>query len=263
MFYPNVRGSTGYGKRFVGLDNGPFKREDSVKDIGAFLTRLKADPGLDAGRFAQTGRSYGGYMCYATAIMFPTDFRSANCVVPISDFVDLPQQHAELSPRLAPRRIWRRARSQAARAVQEDRADAADHRNPGPALCRRGRERPARARVGSAPGGRGAQGSRDTRCGCRSPRTKATSGARRKMSTTSSGPTSCSGRKPCCARHEKAAEHRCPAASSPPLESSVRRPLRRRRCRFRPRAARSRGPTRSRYNCRRRRPGSVSCAACR
>jgi dipeptidyl aminopeptidase/acylaminoacyl peptidase len=87
MFYPNVRGSSGYGKRFLSLDNGPFLRENSVKDIGAFLTRLKADPGLDATRFAQTGRSYGGYMCYATAIMFPTDFRSANCVVPISDFV--------------------------------------------------------------------------------------------------------------------------------------------------------------------------------
>ena len=87
MFYPNVRGSTGYGKRFVGLDNGPFKREDSVKDIGAFLARLKADPGIDGTRIAETGRSYGGYMCYASAIMFPKDFRSANCVVPISDFV--------------------------------------------------------------------------------------------------------------------------------------------------------------------------------
>ena len=87
LFYPNVRGSTGYGKRFVGLDNGPFKREDSVNDIGAFLTRLKADPAIDASRIAQTGRSYGGYMCYAAAILFPNDFRSANCVVPISDFV--------------------------------------------------------------------------------------------------------------------------------------------------------------------------------
>jgi dipeptidyl aminopeptidase/acylaminoacyl peptidase len=87
IFYPNVRGSSGYGKRFIGLDNGPFLRENSVKDIGAFLTALKADPGLDAARFAQTGRSYGGYMCYAVAIMFPADFRSANCVVPISDFV--------------------------------------------------------------------------------------------------------------------------------------------------------------------------------
>lgn len=87
MFYPNVRGSSGYGKRFLSLDNGPFQRENSVRDIGAFLAALKADPGLDATKFAQTGRSYGGYMCYATAIMFPTDFRSANCVVPISDFV--------------------------------------------------------------------------------------------------------------------------------------------------------------------------------
>lgn len=87
LFYPNVRGSSGYGKRFINLDNGPFLRENSVKDIGAFLSVLKGDAGLDATRFAETGRSYGGYMCYATAIMFPTDFRSADCVVPISDFV--------------------------------------------------------------------------------------------------------------------------------------------------------------------------------
>ncbi|HQA18285.1 MAG TPA: S9 family peptidase, partial [Novosphingobium sp.] len=40
IFYPNVRGSTGFGKRFVSLDNGPFLRENSVKDIGAFLDRL-------------------------------------------------------------------------------------------------------------------------------------------------------------------------------------------------------------------------------
>ena len=87
IFYPNVRGSSGYGKRFINLDNGPFLREDSVKDIGSFLARLKADPGIDSSRIAETGRSYGGYMCYASAIMFPAEFRSANCVVPISDFV--------------------------------------------------------------------------------------------------------------------------------------------------------------------------------
>lgn len=87
MFYPNVRGSSGYGKRFVSLDNGPFKREDSVRDLAAFLAALKEDPGIDQTRIAETGRSYGGYMCYASAIFFPKDFRSANCVVPISDFV--------------------------------------------------------------------------------------------------------------------------------------------------------------------------------
>jgi dipeptidyl aminopeptidase/acylaminoacyl peptidase len=43
-FYPNVRGSTGYGKTFVSLDNGPFRREDSVRDIGAFLDHLQRDP---------------------------------------------------------------------------------------------------------------------------------------------------------------------------------------------------------------------------
>lgn len=87
IFFPNVRGSTGYGKRFVSLDNGPFKREDSVKDIGAFLSRLAADPALDADRMAITGGSYGGYMCYASAIAYPDRFKGALCNVAISNFV--------------------------------------------------------------------------------------------------------------------------------------------------------------------------------
>jgi dipeptidyl aminopeptidase/acylaminoacyl peptidase len=87
IFYPNVRGSTGYGKRFVSLDNGPALRENSVKDIGAFLDRLKDDPALDPARFAVTGGSYGGYMCYASAIRFGDRLRAANCVVAISNFV--------------------------------------------------------------------------------------------------------------------------------------------------------------------------------
>ena len=87
IFYPNVRGSAGYGKRFVSLDNGPFKREDSVKDIGAFLDRLSADPNLDSGRIAVTGGSYGGYMCYASAIHYADRFRGALCNVAISNFV--------------------------------------------------------------------------------------------------------------------------------------------------------------------------------
>jgi dipeptidyl aminopeptidase/acylaminoacyl peptidase len=87
IFYPNVRGSTGYGKRFVSLDNGPALRENSVKDIGAFLDRLKDDPALDPARIAVTGGSYGGYMCYASAIRFGDRLRAANCVVAISNFV--------------------------------------------------------------------------------------------------------------------------------------------------------------------------------
>jgi dipeptidyl aminopeptidase/acylaminoacyl peptidase len=87
IFYPNVRGSTGYGKRFVGLDNGPALRENSVRDIGAFLDRLSRDPALDPARIAVTGGSYGGYMCYASAIRFGDRLRAANCVVAISNFV--------------------------------------------------------------------------------------------------------------------------------------------------------------------------------
>ena len=87
IFYPNVRGSTGYGKTFVSLDNGPFKREDSVKDMGAFLTHLEKDAGLDASRFGLTGGSYGGYMCYAAAIQYADKLRSNLCVVAISNFV--------------------------------------------------------------------------------------------------------------------------------------------------------------------------------
>jgi dipeptidyl aminopeptidase/acylaminoacyl peptidase len=87
LFFPNVRGSSGYGARFVNLDNGPFKREDSVKDIGAFLDTLEKEPALDAGRFAVNGVSYGGYMCYATAVHYSARLKGANCYVAISNFV--------------------------------------------------------------------------------------------------------------------------------------------------------------------------------
>jgi dipeptidyl aminopeptidase/acylaminoacyl peptidase len=87
IFYPNVRGSTGYGKRFVGLDNGPNLRENSVQDIGAFLDHFAKDRSIDAKRIGVTGGSYGGYMCYASAIRYGNRLRGANCAVAISNFV--------------------------------------------------------------------------------------------------------------------------------------------------------------------------------
>lgn len=66
---PNVRGSTGYGKTFVELDNAT-KREDSVRDIGALLDWIAAQPELDSSRVAVTGRSYGGYMVLASLAHF-------------------------------------------------------------------------------------------------------------------------------------------------------------------------------------------------
>ncbi|WP_294263195.1 alpha/beta fold hydrolase [uncultured Sphingomonas sp.] len=64
VILPNVRGSDGYGKRYLNLDNAE-KREDSVKDIGALLDWIKAQPNLDAGKVAVYGQSYGGYMSLA------------------------------------------------------------------------------------------------------------------------------------------------------------------------------------------------------
>ncbi|MBB5698834.1 S9 family peptidase [Sphingomonas yantingensis] len=64
VILPNVRGSDGYGKRYLNLDNAE-KREESVKDIGALLDWIKAQPNLDAGKVAVYGQSYGGYMSLA------------------------------------------------------------------------------------------------------------------------------------------------------------------------------------------------------
>lgn len=86
IFYPNVRGSSGFGKRFVALDNGA-KREDSVRDIGAFLDRLAADARVDPARIAVAGGSYGGYMSYAVSQHYADRLRASVAVVAISDFV--------------------------------------------------------------------------------------------------------------------------------------------------------------------------------
>ena len=60
----NVRGSSGYGKTYLNLDNAE-KREDSVKDIGALLDWIRTQPDLDPNRVVVYGQSYGGYMSLA------------------------------------------------------------------------------------------------------------------------------------------------------------------------------------------------------
>lgn len=87
VFFPNVRGSTGYGKRFVSLDNGPFKREDSVRDMEALIDAVRADPAIDPARVGLTGGSYGGYMCYAAAVQLKDKLTATQCTVAISNFV--------------------------------------------------------------------------------------------------------------------------------------------------------------------------------
>ncbi len=86
LVFPNVRGSAGYGKTFLTLDNG-FKREDSVKDIGALIDWAKAQPDFDGGRIAVTGGSYGGYMTLAALTHYSDRLKCGVDVVGISNFV--------------------------------------------------------------------------------------------------------------------------------------------------------------------------------
>ncbi len=86
VIYPNVRGSTGYGKSFLKLDNGKL-REDSVKDIGALLDWIATQPDMDASRVAVVGGSYGGYMTLAVSTMYADRIAASVDVVGISNFV--------------------------------------------------------------------------------------------------------------------------------------------------------------------------------
>lgn len=83
---PNVRGSAGYGKEYINLDNG-FKREDSVKDIGALLDWIATQPDLDQDRVAVFGGSYGGYMVLASSVHYSDKLKAAVDIVGISNFV--------------------------------------------------------------------------------------------------------------------------------------------------------------------------------
>jgi len=69
VIFPNVRGSTGYGKTFLKLDNG-FQREDSYKDIGSLIDWVKQNPALDGSSIMVTGGSYGGHMTWNVATRY-------------------------------------------------------------------------------------------------------------------------------------------------------------------------------------------------
>ena len=85
MLVPNVRGSSGYGKTYLSLDNAE-KREDSVRDIGALLDWIAQQPALDAGRVGVMGGSYGGYMVLASLMHYSDRIRAGIDLVGISDF---------------------------------------------------------------------------------------------------------------------------------------------------------------------------------
>ncbi len=86
VFEPNVRGSSGYGKTFLSLDNGRL-REESVKDMGTAIDWMATHPRLDARRVVVGGGSYGGYMALAASVRLADRIAGAASTVGISNFV--------------------------------------------------------------------------------------------------------------------------------------------------------------------------------
>src|SRR6202167_3354136 len=86
VIFPNVRGSTGYGKTFLTLDNG-FLREDSYKDINSLFDWIAQQPDLDSSRVMVTGGSYGGFMTLAVATNYNDRLRCSVDVVGPSNLV--------------------------------------------------------------------------------------------------------------------------------------------------------------------------------
>jgi dipeptidyl aminopeptidase/acylaminoacyl peptidase len=83
---PNVRGSSGYGKTFLKLDNGVL-REDAVKDIGSLIVWLGLQPMFDRDHVAVMGGSYGGYMALAALAAYGDRLKGGVDEVGISNFV--------------------------------------------------------------------------------------------------------------------------------------------------------------------------------
>jgi len=86
LLYPNVRGSDGYGKTFLDLDNG-FLREASYQDIGALLDWIATQPDLDAGRTMVSGGSYGGHMTLAVSYLYSDRIACSLDIVGMSSLV--------------------------------------------------------------------------------------------------------------------------------------------------------------------------------
>lgn len=95
---PNVRGSTGYGKRYEHLDD-VYKRLDSVRDLVALHDWLGEHPRIDATRAVLYGGSYGGYMVLAGLAFFPERWAAGIEIVGVSSLVTFLENTAD----------WRRA----------------------------------------------------------------------------------------------------------------------------------------------------------
>ena len=86
VFEPNVRGSTGFGRTYVTLDDQE-KRRDSVRDLIDMADYLRADGRVDMDRAAVAGGSYGGYMVNAVLALYPDTFAAGVSLFGVADWV--------------------------------------------------------------------------------------------------------------------------------------------------------------------------------
>lgn len=94
VLMPNVRGSDGYGRDYLALDDGAH-REDTVRDIGALLDWVGQQGELDASRVAVYGGSYGGYMVLAALTHYSERLRAGVEIVGIANFVTFLENTAD------------------------------------------------------------------------------------------------------------------------------------------------------------------------
>ncbi len=83
---PNVRGSSGYGKAFLALDNG-LLRDDAIKDVGALIVWVGLQGAFDAKHVAVAGNSYGGYMALAALVNYGDRLMGGVDFAGINDFI--------------------------------------------------------------------------------------------------------------------------------------------------------------------------------
>jgi dipeptidyl aminopeptidase/acylaminoacyl peptidase len=103
VVYPNVRGSTGYGRKFLEMDNGR-GRDGVIKDVGTILDWIATRPDLDSGRVVFSGGSYGGWLALEAGIVYNDRIRGIMEGAGITDFVTYLEQQSDPG-RQATRRV--------------------------------------------------------------------------------------------------------------------------------------------------------------
>ncbi len=127
LFVPNIRGSTGYGKKFLQAPNG-FNRVDAYRDIETLLDWLKEQPTLDGDKILIYGGSYGGHMTLATATRYNDKIACSIDVVGMSNLVTF-LENTEERRRDLRRAIYGDERDPAMRAFLESIAPLAHAEN--------------------------------------------------------------------------------------------------------------------------------------